>query len=244
VHLCQQWDMAIKSMFYRHKPNDLYTWYSNANTRSQLDHILMVRTSPIRVMDCRAYRLSMGYLGTDHCLLVCDVRTYFHPRQTSAPRMRYDVTLLANEDVCAQYQREIGALTANYGSPNEQWQALRDGICQAGANNLLLQREIHRRHSWLTAEALQAIHAKGAAWLACKGGDVLGTEARTRYTTLKNLARRLLRRDKRAHLEAHAQRAEEAFRDHKWHDAYKHLKTLGADQEVSLTTIRIQRVIS
>jgi hypothetical protein len=67
----------------------------------------------------------------------------------------------------------------------------------------------------------------------------LGTaEARTRYATLKNLARRLVRRDKRAHLEAHAQRAEEAFRDHKWHDAYKHLKTLGADQEFSLTTIK------
>jgi hypothetical protein len=75
----------------------------------------------------------------------------------------------------------------------------------------------------LTTEALQAIDAKGAAWLACKGGAVLGTaEARTRYATLKNLARRLVRRDKRAHLEAHAQRVEEAFRDHKWHDAYQH----------------------
>ncbi len=67
----------------------------------------------------------------------------------------------------------------------------------------------------------------------------MGTaEARTQYATLKNLARRLVRRDKRAHLEADAQRVEEAFRDHKWHDAYKYLKTLGADQEVSLTTIK------
>jgi hypothetical protein len=153
--------------------------------------------------------------------------------------MHYDVTLLSNEDVCAQYRREIGALTANYGSANEQRHALRDGICQAGANNLLLQREIHRGHSWWTAEALQAINAKGAAWLACKGGEVLDTaEARTRYATLKNLARRLVRRDRRTHLEAHAKRVEEAFRDHKWHDAYKHPKTLGADQEISLTTIK------
>jgi hypothetical protein len=91
----------------------------------------------------------------------------------------------------------------------------------------------------LTAEALQAIDGKGAAWLACKGGDVLVTaEARTRYATLKNLARRLVRRDKRAHLEAHAQRVEEGFRDYEWHDAYKHRKTLGPDQEVSLTTIK------
>ncbi len=90
----------------------------------------------------------------------------------------------------------------------------------------------------MTAEALQAIDAKGAAWLACKGGDVLGTaEAKTRYAPLKNLARRLIWRDKGAHLEAHAQGVEEAFRDHKWHDAYKHLKTLGADQEVSLTPV-------
>jgi hypothetical protein len=44
--------------------------------------------------------------------------------------------------------------------------------------------------------------------------------------------------DKRTHLEAHAKRVEEAFREHKWHDAYKHLRTLGADQEVSLTTIK------
>jgi exonuclease III len=87
VHLCRQWDMAIESTFYRHKPNDLYTRYSNANTRSQLDHVLMVRTSPSTVTDCRAYRSSMGYLGTDHCLLVCDVRTHFPPMQTSAPRM-------------------------------------------------------------------------------------------------------------------------------------------------------------
>jgi hypothetical protein len=45
-------------------------------------------------------------------------------------------------------------------------------------------------------------------------------------------------RDKRPHWEAHAKRVEEAFRDHKWHDAYKHLKTLGADQEVPLTMIK------
>jgi hypothetical protein len=81
--------------------------------------------------------------------------------------------------------------------------------------------------------------------LLARGGDVLGTdEARTRYTTLKNLARRLVRRDKRAYLEAHAQRVEEEFRDHKWHDAYKHLRTLGADQEVRFPRSRIQRVIS
>jgi hypothetical protein len=73
-----------------------------------------------------------------------------------APRLRYDATLLADEDVCAQYQREIGALTADYGSRNEQWQTLRDDTCQSGASNLLIQHEIHRGHSWLTAEALQA----------------------------------------------------------------------------------------
>jgi hypothetical protein len=137
------------------------------------------------------------------------------------------------------YQPEIGALTANHGSPNEQWQALRDVICQASANNMLLQRKIHRELSWLTAESLQATDTKGGAWLACKRGDVLGTaEARTRYATLKKLARRLVRRDKRAHLESHAKGVEEAFRDHKWHDAYKHLRNLGVDQKNSLTTIK------
>ncbi len=97
---------------------------------------------------------------------------------------------------------------------------LRDGICQAGVNNLLVQRQTQRRHSWLTTEALQAIDAKGAAWMACKGSDVSSTtEARTRYTALKNLARRLVGRDKRAHWDAHVKKVEDAFRDHHWHDA-------------------------
>jgi hypothetical protein len=174
----------------------------------------MVKASPIEVMDCRAYRSYMGYLGTDHCLLVCDVITCFPPRHGQAPKPRYDVTLLADEDVCSRYQREIGAMVSDYGSPNEQWQTLRDGICQAGANNLLVQREARRGHSWLTAEALQAIDAKGAAWLACKGGggSSLGAvESKARYATLKNLARRLVRRDKRAHWDDRARTVEDAL---------------------------------
>ncbi len=124
------------------------------------------------------------------------------------------MTLLADEDVCSRYQREIGAMVSDYGSPNEQRQALRDGICQAGANNLLAQREARRGHSWLTAEALQAIDAKGAAWLACKGGggSSLGAvESKARYATLKNLARRLVRRDKRAHWDDRARTVEDAL---------------------------------
>jgi hypothetical protein len=93
----------------------------------------------------------------------------------------------------------------------------------------------------LTAEALQAIDGKGAAWLACKGagGSLLGAvEAKTRNTTLYNLARRLVWRDKRAHWDARARTIEDAFRDHNLHDAYKHLKTLGVDKEVSVTTLK------
>ncbi len=105
----------------------------------------------------------------------------------------------------------------------------------------MVQREAHRGHSWLTAKALQAIDAKGEAWLACKGGgaSVLGAaEAQARYTTLKNLAGRLVRRDKRAHWDARARALEDAFRDHNLHYAYKHLKTLGVDKEVPVTTLK------
>jgi hypothetical protein len=42
------------------------------------------------------------------------------PCKLRPPGWRHDVTLLANDDVCAQYQCEIGAVTASYGSPNEQ----------------------------------------------------------------------------------------------------------------------------
>ena len=238
VHLCQQWDMSVKSTFYRHKRNDLYTWYSNANTRSQLDHVLMVRASPIKVMDCRAYRTSMGYLGTDHCLVVCQVRTCFPARHYVPRRPRYNVKLLEDEDVCSQYQREIGEIRVEFGTPNEQWQTLRDGICQAGNNHILVTRQPHTE-PWMTTETLQAIDDKGRAWVASKGQDGLGApEAKARYNVLKNLARRLVRRDKRAYWEAHAKKVEEAFKEHKWHDAYKYLKALGAGQEASVNTIR------
>ena len=91
----------------------------------------------------------------------------------------------------------------------------------------------------MTVETLQAIEDKGRAWLAHKGQDGLGTpETKARYNVLKNLARRLVRRDKRAHWEAHATKVEQAFKEHNWHDAYKHLKALGAGQEASVTTIR------
>ena len=79
----------------------------------------------------------------------------------------------------------------------------------------------------MTAETLQAIHDKGRAWMASKGQDGLGheaPEAKARYNVLKNLARRLVSRDKRAYWDAHAKKVEEAFKEHKWHDAYKHLR--------------------
>jgi hypothetical protein len=68
---------------------------------------------------------------------------------------------------------------------------------------------------------------------------ILGAAAaNTRYTTLKNLARRLVWRDKRAHWDARARTLEDACRDHNLHDAYKHLKTLGVDKEVPVTTLK------
>jgi hypothetical protein len=132
-------------------------------------------------------------------------------------------------------------MVSDYGSPNEQWQALRDGICQAGANTLLVQREARRGHSWLTAEALQAIDAKGAAWLACKGGggSLLGAvEAKTRYTTLKTLPDVWFGGTSEHIGTPRARTIGDAFRDHISHDAYKHLKTLGVDKEVSVTTLK------
>ena len=52
----------------------------------------------------------------------------------------------------------------------------------------------------MAVETVQAIEEKGRAWVADKGQDGLGTvEAKARYNVLKNLARRLVRRDKRAH---------------------------------------------
>ncbi len=43
---------------------------------------------------------------------------------------------------------------------------------------------------------------------------------------------------KRAHWDTHAQKVEEAFRDHNGQDVYKQLKILGADQEVPITTLK------
>jgi len=80
--------------------------------------------------------------------------------------------------VCSQYQREIGEIRVEFGTPNEQWQALRDGICQAGNNHILGTRQPHME-PWMTAETLQAIHDKGRAWMASKGQDGLGAPEAT-----------------------------------------------------------------
>jgi len=103
---------------------------------------------------------------------------------------------------------------SDFGTPNEQWQILRDGIRQAGNNHLLVTRHTCREHPWLTEVALQAIEDKGRAWMAYKGKEGLGTpQAKARYNTLKNLARRLVRRDKQAHWEAHAKSLKRRLRN-------------------------------
>ncbi len=116
----------------------------------------------------------MGNLGTDHCLVVRDVRACFPARRYVAPRPRYNVQLVEDADVCSQYQGEVGALVSEFGTPNEQWQTLRDGILQAGNNHLLVTRHTGREHPWLMGEALQAIEEKGRALIAYKGQNVSG----------------------------------------------------------------------
>jgi hypothetical protein len=71
----------VKNTFFRHQPSALYTWYSpDRRTKNQIDHCLMHTSSVIKVMDCRAMKGARGVLGSDHALLMCEVRANLSPR--------------------------------------------------------------------------------------------------------------------------------------------------------------------
>jgi hypothetical protein len=111
-------------------------------------------------------------------------------------------------------------------------------ICQAGTDKLFIPRQTHRGHSWLTAEALQAIDAKGPACLACKGSETVGTaEARTRYAPLRTLLGTWFA-GKRERIRNHMlRRSTRPLGNITGTMHINTCKTLGADQEVSNSTI-------
>jgi hypothetical protein len=239
LHFCYQHGLAVKNTFFRHQPSALYTWYSpDRRTKNQIDHCLMPTSSVIKVMDCRAMNGARGVLGSDHALLMCEVRANLSPRPRRARKSFMDVHKLKDGDICAQYRDEIAGLTAVSGDVDEKWENIKVEVLRAARQYLSCSSSQRKCHPYLTQETLDAIEAKRRAWNVCRGIDGGGSgHAQRAYAAAKNNVKRLVKRDKRVEREESARRIEQMSREHQLMYAYKMLYQMGAIPKVTTTQL-------
>ena len=152
VELCSRHDLRIMNTFFKLHPRRLYTWISPDNsTRNQIDYILC--KSGWKSSIKRVTTLPGADCGTDHNLLIADIKVKLKRIKRSMQTQIYDVEKIGL-DYSVEIKNRFNALQTEDRTPEELWNDIRTILIET-ADKKVPKVKRKKFSKWLSEEALK-----------------------------------------------------------------------------------------
>ena len=204
LDFCSANDLVLRNTFFDHKRIHLATWTGPGDSHSNQIDFLIIRRAQARLMtNCRVHR--GAELETDHFLLVgsCKVDLRFR-RARQAKSISFDVNLLNDDAVRAEYQSKVAQLagayesvTCTYGDVEATWQAYAN--CIHGSAKETIERQSRPREDWVSQTTWEHVQQKKQAFKRLRQCEdpVALVGLRQQYRHTLNACRKSVRADKK-----------------------------------------------
>ena len=214
IEFCSRNDFQIMNTFYKLHARRLYTWRSpDQTTRNQIDYIICKTRwrSGVR----RVTTLPGADCGTDHNLLIADVKIKLKRIKRAKQTLRYDVENIGLEFAVEVKNRFNGLQLADR-EPEELWNDIRD-IVKETADKRVPKAKRKKVTKWLSDEAVKIADERRE--VRNKGDD-------KEYRRLNAAFQRRARQDKEQSTTEKCRQIEESNKMGRTRDLYREIKDM------------------
>ena len=212
ISLCREYNLVLKSTFFKKLPRKQTTWVSPNPIcgEKQLDHVAISRQSAPEVLNVKVAK-SAG-LDSDHYLstIKLKIRPTFRKKSQYQPK-KFDLQKLVAEN---NFKKILETKTPN------TWEQLQNDIIQTAEETILLKKK--RKHAWWNEECDELIQKRQRAWNIWNGNK--NVRNRANLIEARKCAAKGLKRVKMQQMKEHLMAIELDFKLNNTRDFYKTFK--------------------
>ena len=214
VDFCSQNNLQVINTFFKLHPRRLYTWQSpDRNTRNQIDFILC----PIRWKSSvrKATTLSGADCGTDHNLLVADIKLKLKRTNKEKITGKYDLDIIGDE-YAVEVKNKFQTLDLEDRDPDELRTEFRDTVTTVAGKHIprIKKKKVTK---WLSETAVKIAEERREA--KSKGDQEAAIRLNTAF-------QKQSRNDKETNLRHKCAKIEQCNRTGRTRDLYREIKTI------------------
>ncbi len=235
VDFCTENEMTITNTLFKQHPRRLYTWVSpDGKTRNQIDYIIIKKRWRSSVTVTKTY--PGADCGSDHQLLVADIRSRLKSVKRDTPPRRYDVSQISEQyrvEVRNSFQMLLEQ--EEEWTPNELWEQTKTAITKAAQNNLPKPRR--PKSPWISEEVCRLAEERRLV----KARGLQSENDRQQYRDLSRRIQCISRQDKQEFLEKKCQEVESHSSTNHSRDLFKAVKEITGKKTPKLNVVKDDR---
>ncbi|XP_072020216.1 uncharacterized protein [Amphiura filiformis] len=229
---CNENELIVTNTLFQQYPRRLYTWISpDGRTRNQIDYILIKRRWRSSVKVAKTY--PGADCGSDHQLLVAEIRSKLKSVKRDTPPRRYDVNRI-NEQYRVEVRNSFQILLEQEEewTPNELWEQTKKAISTAAQNNLPKPKKT--RSPWISEEVGTMADERRQV----KARGILTEKDKRQYKDLSRRIQRRTRQDKQDFLERKCKEVESHSSTNHYRDLFRAVKEITGKKTPKLDVIK------
>lgn len=211
-------------------PRRLYTWTEpDGKTKHQIDYITIQNEHSELIRGART--LPGADCGSDHELLMAEMKWKLRCKKKQTPTIRYDVKDISeNYSIAIKNRFSALAKLAEEREPEELANDIKSILTEEAAIHLNKQRK--RKQPWISTETLEKIDYRKQ--LKPQKHEENGARA---YKTTHKEIKRLCKRDKNSFFESKCNKIENLMKENKSREMFEEIKNLTRKQTPKLKVI-------
>ena len=224
-------NLKIMNTTFPTHPRRLYTWTEpDGKSKHQLDYISIQKEHSELIRGTRT--LPGADCGTDHELLIADMKWKLKSKRKQAPIPRYNVESISTEFSVAVKNRfaELNQICEEK-EPEEIANRIKTIFKEEAKNHL--QKKIKKLQPWITEETLNKIEERKK--LKKRNNE---EPEKSRYKVVHKEIKALCKRDKHDYLEAKCQKIDDCMNTNKSREMYEEIKKLTTVNKPRLNVIK------
>uniref|UniRef100_A0A8D8UV16 Craniofacial development protein 2 n=2 Tax=Cacopsylla melanoneura TaxID=428564 RepID=A0A8D8UV16_9HEMI len=222
---CQENSMVISNTLFEHHKRHLYTWKSPQDrpdhiVRNQIDYFMIKQRYKNSVKNAKTY--PGADVGSDHSLLVAEIKVRLKNIKRHARKARIDTNQLRNVNTMGDVYQEVNENLKNLKAkgdtsvekdPEDIWMSIKSAVIEP-CRKYLKPEKRQERQDWMNDEILKLMEERRTA----------KTKDQHMYRELKKRIRYQCRQAKEIWLKDKCREIEELQQRHDLHNLHKKIK--------------------
>lgn len=215
IDFCVSNNLAVMNTFFKMHKRRLFTWTSpDKNTKNQIDYVICQQRWKSSI--CRVSTRPGADCGSDHNLLVAEVKVKLKSIQQTKRKIKFDLGKIAPEYNVEIKNRFEVLSRLDEDNVENYWESIKSAVTEVAEKHISKQVKKKKTH-WLSKEALNIADERRRMKHA--GNDAY-------YSTLNSAFQKQARKDKQKFIEDTCTRLEILQQGGKTRDFYKEIKQL------------------